>query len=216
MIKKAGFIILLSLIILSTTITFVKSQDIQDSLRDLEDTKNQVENKLTDKEVTEEYLGQKWTEVIDEKMPWLYKANPVFKFLFGHEFELSWSFLAAFLLWAIIYALFYPMVKLLMGGIFQSIGVTVAISAITTNLTVPKYIAFLSTLVKNFTHSIIAIFSLIILVFLAFYLSSQISRTIRKKAFQKKIERATEFGEAVEKANASAEAMVEGYKEGAD
>lgn len=205
--KKISVIILLLIL----TVNLVAAQDIQSNINDLEKTKNQVEDTLTNRDIAEQYLGQKWTDIIDEKAPWIYKANPIFKFLFGYGFELSWAFLAAFLLWAITYALFYPTIKLVMGGTLESIGITLAISAVVTNITVPKYLEYLSSLLKDFWHSFTTIIALLILVFVVFYFSSQISRTLQKQALERKIEKATSFGEAVENVSASAEAMKKGH-----
>ena len=164
MIKKAGvfLLVLLAVFLISPALAQVEDQ-LEDTLKDLEEKRDQAKGIIKGGNASD-YLSKAWTEQIQKNAPWIYKANPLFKFLFAYEFELSWAFLAAFLLWAIQFSLYYPAMRMFIDETFTAFGISVVVAALTSQVVVPRAIDALSNIVKNFLGSIFTIIGLIMII----------------------------------------------------
>lgn len=189
--KRAIFFLLaVSLILISSLIipVIAQSDDDQGFVEEIEERKDQLEE-FSEEEDKTSYLATEWTKLIKERVPWIYRINPVFKFLFAHEFELSWAFLTAFLLWTIQFALYYPPIKLMLKGLFTPLAVSAVIAALTSQIIVPKSIELLSNIVENIWASAGLILGLLIIFFIVNIFSKHFTKLWKKRREQKRIEK---------------------------
>lgn len=213
-------VILATFILIIGLMTSVHADNIQDSIQDktnsLEQTKDNIQN------INESYLGEEWTKIIKEspKTNWIYKLSPIFKFLFGYEFSLSWAFVTVFLFWTIVFSFLYPPTKIAFNSTITAFGVSLIISSITCQIAAKKIIVSLAPYVKNIWNSIEIIIFLILLIWFAGRVSRMLIATYKKKLTEKKISRLekevqgqnTDLSE-IKSVKESAEGITKGYKE---
>ncbi len=144
---------------------------------------------LRDREISGTYLSEEWTKILRENpnTQWIYKLDPLFLFLFGYSFSLSWAFVAAFLIWTIIYSIFYPPIKSAFEGPWISMGITLCISAITSHYITPVTIAKVAELIKNIWYNLGLIFILLIIAIIANRLSKVFTKKYKAWKEEKRI-----------------------------
>ena len=196
---KKNLLILIFIFLLLIILPFSNSQ-VEDIIEDAEKGEKILRG-ISEKDIKSEYLSKEWTKIFREKKTfnWIYKFNPLFKFLFGYDFSFSWAFVTAFLIWLIIFSLFFPQVKLIFSQTFSSLGISIAISSIAANYLAPKTIDYLSSIVKDIWDNLIVLIFLIILLILVFYLSKLVSKKMKKILEERKAQKSFEASKKMEK-----------------
>lgn len=175
---------------------------------------------ISEQEDKEAYLSQEWTKLLQKNkaFSWIYKLNPIFKFMFGYEFSLSWAFLTALLLWIIILSIFFPMAQTIFRSTLFSLGVSIPITIITAQLTIPKSIEMLTKITKNIWWGFGVTIGLIFLIVLIGIVSKDIIKIIAKRREQRRIQnleseasKSKATREGFESIQGKAEAMKKGY-----
>ncbi len=190
--KKIGVIIFLTLLILPA---LAHAQANLDDLANdpIVEKTDELQEKYEDFELynnKEEFLQKEWTKVFQnsETLSKIYKLNPVFKFLIGYEFELSWAFVTALILWFGILVIFYPVIKVSLRETFISLGTSFAISLIFAHLATPKIIDVASNTVKNLWQNLGFIVILVFVIVFFYTISKQVVKEIKKKQEFKRIQ----------------------------
>jgi hypothetical protein len=210
------FSLLLFLVINLTIAAEVSDITDSETLNNLRDAKKTLENP---DEIKEKYLQKEWTKIFRESpyLSWIYKLNPIFRFLFGYEFALSWAFVTAMLIWLIIFAIYYPLMKQIFHNFASSLGIAIAISVITAQIAVPLIVEKLSEIIKSSAHNVWTIIFLVALIIVINYTSKIIQKEIEKKKIKSDTRTVREVSSEFKKTASSARTMKEGsdkYKKG--
>lgn len=161
------------------------------------------------------YLSQEWTKIL-QKSPatsWIYGLNPMFKFLIGYEFSVSWAFVAALLVWIIILSIFFPICKAFVKQQFVALGIAIAITIIAAHGIMPKTMEMLGNLVKNIWWNFGTIFALIMLMIIINTLSAGILKELKKKREEAQLKSVVKKESKVEEKVEGLEAMKKGVEE---
>lgn len=187
MLPKIFLAIMILLILTKITLAQTEIPNPIDSeeLKKIQEDKEKLEEFATEEDKSE-YLSREWTNFLRETgyLNWVYKANPILKFLFGQEFSLSWAFVAAIIIWLGVVSIYYQFSSFLFNKTLTSLAIAILVGAITSNLLTPKILEKVTPLIKTFWNNFLLLLALVIL----FVILNQISRTI-KKIIKKKIER---------------------------
>jgi len=146
-------------------------------------------DKFSAEEDKAEYLSREWTDFLQRNgyLNWVYKANPIFKFLFGQEFSLSWAFIAAIIIWIGVVWTYYYMTNFLMEGKLTALGIAILVGSITSNLATPKIIEEASKVVKSFWQNLFFILLLIFVIISFRTIIKSITKVIKKNIEKRRI-----------------------------
>jgi len=183
---------------------------------------NEFVQDLSQQDISDQYLAKEWTTFLrDHKYgKHIYKLNPVFKFLFGMEFEISWRFVAGMLLWVIMISFLHPTFKMFVKSTIPSLIAAIAFSAIAANLLNPKILDALGKVIKNIWHNLLMIIALIVIIIFVSYFMKELTKWWKKKRTEKKLDKAEAVADAktpelsgVKETIEKAEGMKKGYDE---
>jgi len=213
--KKLVFAFLVCITIL-LVIDIVSTLDAENAAESLKEKKELTEEKI--QEIKEAYLAKEWTKFIRNSptLSQIYSLNPLFKFLIGYEFSISWAFTTAIIIWFIFFFFFYPQMQLFFKNFIFATIASVATASISAHYAIPKTIDALSSLIKNIWHNLISIIILIFILIVLNRVSGEISKKIKQyrekrkvakleketalsKATREEFERIKEKGEAMER-----------------
>ena len=191
--NKRGLVILICLILTAQLTIKAYAQEpaelVDDPLaKKILENQDKIQN-FTEQEDKEAYLAQEWTKLIQNNraVNWIYKLNPIFKFLFGYEFSLSWAFVTALIIWAGLVLIFNVMLKTVFQERYFSLSISVIIAAIVSQISVRPIVGEISRYVKNIWGSLGAILILIIILSLFLALATQIKNIILKLREKRRI-----------------------------
>jgi hypothetical protein len=188
--KRAILVILVLLAAFFLTVVSADSPEdvIQQKADSLENTKDKIQD-VTSGEIKPSYLSEEWTKALknNPNTNWIYKLNPLFKFLFGYEFALSWAFVTAVLLWTILFSFLYPPTKLMFNNTLTALAISLLISAITCQIASQRIINIIAPHVRDIWSSIGTIFLLVVGSILAQRVSRMLIVTYKKRRAEKKL-----------------------------
>ncbi len=186
--KKTGILLLAfsTLLILSIFSTFfVHAQETTGGINEETglpksfDKFQEASEQLSEEEQRKEYLKQEWTKLLADKKavgPVLFYTNkffsfldPLWKIIFGMEFEWSWLFIFTFLFWILIIILVYSPVKELteLNAVLSFLGAILVSSLAAYFQFIQMMVGILILILKNIWLVILAI--LIMILVASFY-----------------------------------------------
>lgn len=176
--------------------------------------KEQLETFINEENKTD-YLSSQWTTFLEnnESTKWIYKLNPLFKFMFGHPFSISSAFLISFLIWAVLFSLIYPPIKVGFRETLPSFGISFVTSSLIVQLVTPNLIKLLSKKITTLTGAFLTILSLIVLIVIINRLSKIMMAYLKKKQEEKKINRLETESEKEKKIREGIESIKKGAEE---
>jgi hypothetical protein len=182
--------LLLSILLIILLVQPILAIDIQnptdsETFKKTEDTKNRIEDIRDSNNLTKEF-----TDLLhkSEYLSKVYSLNPLFKFLFGREFSLSWAFLASIIIWLGIVWLYSEPAKFIFKDTFSSIAFAILVGAITTNLLTERIIETASNILKTTSHNFLFILGLIIIFAIMGTVEKLVIKSIRKSLEKKRID----------------------------
>ena len=206
--KKLALFFLFVVIILNLFSHLVISLDagdnLKESLGELEQTKKNIDEgveKLSEKDIRREYLKQEWTKLLEKTSfggfiiktgKFLENLNPIFIFLIGIEFSLSWLFFLSLLIWIVIVVIVYKPLKEVGqfdGGLAFLISLAVAILAARTGGIRIGLNLYLLPIFENPWIIWMSVIVTFILVFIYWTYLRKSGRTIREMIKQSREER---------------------------
>lgn len=185
---KTLIITLIALIILLKITSAAESLENDPIFEDVTGGANYVQN-ITENENPGQFLAKEWTNFLKNNAAtnWIYKLDPLFKFLLGQPFTISWAFFTTLLLWIIILSIYYPPIKMSFKDNVTSIGISILLVSLTAQLTSPWIIGKISNLVKGAWYAAGMIVIEILVLILINRISNSIIRKIVKKTEEGKI-----------------------------
>jgi hypothetical protein len=211
-----NFLQILTIILLIVIFTNnAKSEIISDNTtQKIENAKDTI-NDFSNTQDKGSYLAEEWTSFIKNspRASYIYKLDPLFKFLWGQGFSLSWAFVTAFLIWTLVFATLYPPLKFsLKNGLF-TFAITLISSALICQLAMPTIILKLSLFVKNIWYNLLDIFLLLFLIVIASKLSKQLTFTLKKHLERKKLNKLENEAKKSKDVREGFEETTKGYEE---
>ncbi len=161
-----------------------------------------------------DYLQKEWTEIFkkNEKLNWIYRLNPIFKFLFGPEFSLSWAFVTAILLWLILVSFTFPSLQGVFSGLFAPLAISIVFSSLICQLISKAFIEFASKYIKNIWYYFGLVLLLIIILVLFDNLGRGLSRKLKKAKEAKRINKIESETSKNAKINQRASEVFSGFR----
>jgi len=171
-----------------------------------------IKEGITDEDVRSEYLKQEWSKILEKTAVGrtlltisgvLAGLSPIFMFLVGVEYSLSWFFFLSLGLWIVIFIIIYKPVK----AIFQtSWWITFIIAFIITALgarlgAIPKFLEYLSPLVTNKWIALLAVVIGIALVYAYSLFMKTFGKAMKAKLKKEKVARREQKAATAEKIN---------------
>ena len=178
---------------------------------------------LSKGEIETQYLEKEWTTMIRNSKygSYIYKLDPVFRFLFGMEFSFSWKFIAGFLLWIIFISFYYPIFREVFRSSLTGLGVSIVLTSITAHYLSPKVMDLFAKIIQNIWHNLLLLFVLLIMIPIIKKSMTKLTKAWRQRRQErklKKVEAAAGLSGAnvtdIKETLAQAEAVKEGYEEG--
>ncbi len=181
---------------------------------DIQQTQEKIEQ-LNAENIRETYLQREWTKVIRDNSAtnWIFKANSLFKFLFGYEFNLSWAFLTALLIWLLFFTIFYQPILLIFKKKLLSIGISISFTIIVAQLAIPRIIMPLSKLIKNIWGNLALLLAIIILGLVIHRVLKDLAKQYREKHRESRLKKLEKKSEVSEESKKEIESIAAGAKE---
>jgi hypothetical protein len=207
---KLIFIIILFLV-LTPFVYSAELTDVKEGVDDLRETKENVKT-IQEEKLNEKYLTQEWTNLLKENkyLNQIYKINPVLKFIIGYEFEISWAFITAIILFIGFFTILYPLSKIYLKDDLSAIGITFILTSLCANSISKKLLEILAESVKSTFQAVLSP----VIIIVAIILLSKISKIIAKETKDaKKSQENKEIKEKVEQQQEVLEGLSEGLEE---
>ncbi len=218
--KKKLVLKLSVILILLVVFSFITKAQLEDQIGELQGNIEKVQDisekitdttgKLSNEDVREEYLKQEWTKLLEKTksgriilgISSIFKAlSPIFKFLIGIEYSLSWLFFLSLLAWIAVVVIIYTAVKnpFQMKG-WIAFSVAIIIPTITAQFgIIVKFVSFFIPLFKNKWIILGSIGIAIILLYIYSLFMKSIGKTIKQKMKKEDEERREFKAETIEK-----------------
>ena len=217
--KKIGSLLFITILILQLInlqiVSAIDTTQFDKGVDTIDNTADAIEN------AKETYLTQEWTKLVQKSkyFSWIYKFNPVFKFLFGQEFTVSWAFLSVVLLWMYICTLYTLLLRITLKDTFLALGISIVFTSLTAQFLMPKVVQLLATIIKTIWHWIGFVILIIIIMYLTQILSKIIAKKTEKKREEKRIKKLEEeaaksraMRKGLEEIKRGSEEMEKGFK----
>lgn len=190
-ISNLAVFILISIFLFS----FISKAQLEDQLGELQGNVEKIQDvsdKLSTSDQRTEYLKQEWTKILERTkvgrfllgISSIFKAlSPLFKFLIGIEYSLSWLFFLSLLAWIAVIVIIYNVVK----NPFQTkrwiaFSISIIIAAIAAQFNI--FVKTVTLFIPLFKNKWIILGSVIITIILL-YIYSLFMKTIGKKIREK-------------------------------
>ena len=208
--KKAILIILVILLISILAFSFITKAQLEDQIGELQGNIEKVQDisekitdttgRLSNEEIRTEYLKQEWTKLLEKTNTgrfllgisnMLKALSPIFKFLVGIEYSLSWLFFLSLGAWIAIVIIIYKAIK----DPFQTkewiaLVIAIIIPAIAAQFEIiPKTVSLFVPLFTNKWIILGSVFITIILLYIYSLFMKSIGKTIKEKMKKENEER---------------------------
>ncbi len=170
---------------------------------------------LSEHENASAYLAREWNKFLVENKAtaWIFKLNPLFKFLFAHEFSISWEFFTAILLWAILFGFYYPPLRMLFHADMTALATSIVIASLSVQLIGPPFISKLAEFIKNGWYLFGTIMIMIFLLILLNRVSKIVTKSWKVHLDQKRIETLESEAKKSKALREGAESMMQGARD---
>lgn len=167
--------------------------------------------KLTEGEITTEYLKQEWTKILEKSQFGKYLLvvmnftgkifsffNPLWKYTFGTEFSWTWTFFLSFFIWIVLVIVLYSPSKafLNLNPIFILIFAIVLASLAGSGGVIRTATDFLSIILTNIWLVGVSIFIGVLLVIFYYKFFGDLEKDLKKESDEEKRKRAQQTIEA--------------------
>ncbi len=211
---KRKLVLKLSVIlILLIVFSFITKAQLEDQIGELQDKVEKIQDikeKISNEDIRTEYLKQEWSKLLEKTktgrfllgISSIFKAlSPIFKFLIGLEYSLSWLFFLSLGTWIAVVVIIYNAIK----NPFQTKGwiawtIAIIIPTISAQFgIIVKFVSFFIPLFKNKWIILGSILIAIILLYIYSLFMKSIGKTIREKIKKEDEERRELKAQTLEK-----------------
>jgi len=214
MIKKSLFLILITLLLV-TTITAIDPVSTSEKYAGELDPETGLPQKLaplaetgekiTEGEITSEYLKQEWTKILEKSQVGKYLIsslnftdkifsffNPFWKLVLGKEFSGSWIFFLSFFIWVALIIILYSPSKAFtnINPLFTLLFSTTVATLAGKGFVIEKTTEILSTMLTNIWLVGVSIFIATLLLIIYYKFFGDLEKELKKESEKEKRKRA--------------------------